>query len=37
MLRNANENTPHDGRSHIQEYLKLGHLPAELTGSSGCS
>ena len=29
MLRNANTQTPHDSRPHIDDYLKKGYLPFE--------
>ena len=37
MLRNANTQTPHDSRPHIEDYLQKGYLPFEDAHSSSVS
>jgi putative alpha-1,2-mannosidase len=37
MLRNANNVTPHDSRSNVLLYPKLGYVPTEGNEHSGCS
>ena len=37
MLRNANNVTVHDSRSHIQEYIKKGYIAADFSTRSSCS
>lgn len=37
MLRNANTQTAHDSRPHIEDYLKNGFIPFDYSKSSSVS